>query len=255
MRDNRVRRMLADGQTVFGTMISTLREPAVVQIMVGAGFDFIMVDMEHGPYDMVDISNLMTVARLLGITPFVRVADCQYHIIARSLDAGAQGVMIPRVESVDQVRLAVDACRYPPIGKRGASVTKGHNDYLKAPLGEFVEHSNREVMLILQIEREAAVRDIDALLSFPGVDAAVIGPNDLSISLGTPGDYRNGIMTDAIQRVVSSCEQRNLPCGMHVGDRQLLRHWMERGMRLVMCSTDVQMLYGEAGRILQDLRA
>jgi len=254
MRANLVRGLMADGKVAIGTMISDVRSPAVAQIMAGAGLDFIMLDMEHGAYDISQVADIIKVTRLSGLTPMVRVPDCQYHLIARVLDAGAQAVMVPRIETVEQVKLAADAMRYPPFGKRGASVGKGHNEYLSAPLKEFIEHSNREVMLILQIERTLAVKHIDDLLSVPGVDAALVGPNDLSISLGIPGELQNPMIQNAIQTVVDTCTRHGVISGLHVGGTKVLRHWMSRGMKLIMCSSDVHMLRDGAREIVRELR-
>ncbi len=254
MRENRVRKMLAAGKIPIGTMIGDVRTPAMAQILAAAGLDFVMLDLEHGTYDLPLAADIIAAARQANVTPLVRVADCQYHLISQPLDAGAQGVMVPRIETRAQVEQAVDAVRYPPLGSRGAAVTKGHNDYRKAPLAEFVQRANREVMLILQIERAQAVENIHDLLSVPGVDAALIGPNDLSLSLGVPGEVEHPRVTTAIERVLEACRQAGIVAGLHTSDPKTLRYWMERGMRLIMCSSDVHMLYAGASQIVHNLR-
>jgi len=255
MRKNWVRELMTGDKVAIGTMISDVRSPAVAQIMAAAGLDFVMFDMEHGAYDIATVADIIKVARLSGIVPLVRVPDCQYHLISRVLDAGAQGVMVPRIETLEQVKIATEAVRYPPQGKRGASVTKGHNEYQSAPLKEFIEHSNREVLLILQIERKEAVDNINEMLSVPGVDAALIGPADLSISLGVPGETNSTIVTEAIGKVVEACARHGVWSGAHLSSTEVLRYWMTQGMRLIMCSNDVHMLADGAKKIVGALKS
>lgn len=254
MRKNALRQALQDGRTVFGTMIQELRSPAVPELMAVAGFDFIFIDMEHGAFSMETVADLIKVARLSNLTPLVRVPDDQYHFIARALDAGAQGIMVPRIERREQVERIVQWSKFPPEGSRGCSVLKGHADYRPEPEIEFTRHANRENMVILQIERKTAIENIDALLSVPGVDAAVMGPNDLALSLGIPADLNHPALVESTERVVAACQRHGIHSGTHVGDLSLLRAWMGKGMRIICYSTDLNFLLNGAKSGLKVLR-
>jgi len=129
MRPNALRERLRQGKPVYGTMIQAVPLPAIGQIMALAGCDFLFFDMEHGPFNMETIATMVQVARLAGVTPLVRVPNDEYHLMVRPLDAGAQGIMIPRVETKAQVERIVESALFPPKGKRGCSVAKGHNDF------------------------------------------------------------------------------------------------------------------------------
>ncbi|MCL5075693.1 MAG: aldolase/citrate lyase family protein [Chloroflexi bacterium] len=254
MRPNRLRGVLAQGKAVFGTMLQELRSPAVPIILANAGLDFIFVDMEHGAYNMETIADLIKVIRLTGVCPLVRVPNDEYPWIARALDAGAEGVMVPRVETRDQVERIVRYAKYPPVGERGCSVVKGHNDYRTADQLEFTRHANQENLIIIQIERQRAVENIDDLLSVPGVDAAVIGPNDLALSYGVPEDLSNPLLADACQKVVDASRRHGCFSGMHVGDVQTLKFWMAKGMRVIVYWTDIGMLAAASVKGLAELR-
>lgn len=254
MRTNEVKRKLAAGEAVFGTMISDLRSPTVIQMLAYAGYDFVFIDMEHGPYNMETAADLIRVARLSGIAPFVRVPDLAYPFLARALDAGAQGLMIPRVETREQVEHIVDCMRYPPVGSRGCSVNKGHNDFLSEPANTFCAQANKEVMVIVQIERAAAINDIEGLLSVPGVDAAVIGPNDLSLSLGADSDPMTPAVVDAIGKVVAAGKKYGVHTGIHVGNLDVIKYWAERGMRVLAHSSGLGFLSAGAKNSVASLQ-
>lgn len=254
MRDNRTRAALEKGLPVIGTMIQGMRSPAGVMIMANAGFDFILLDLEHGIFNSETAADLIQVIRLTGMTPIVRVADNLYHLIAPVLDAGAEGIMIPRVESPEQVEYAVSCAKYPPIGRRGCSVARGHNDYRSAEIHAFTQHANRHNLVIIQIECQAAVESIDTLVSVPGVDVALIGPNDLALSLGIPMGMQHEAMTTAIGRVVESCAQRAICSGIHLPDPETLLNWHARGMRMLVYSTDLSMLARCASQGISVLR-
>lgn len=254
MRPNQVKRKLQAGEAVFGTMISDLRSPTVIQMLAYAGYDFVFIDMEHGPYDMETVADLIRVARLSGIAPFVRVPDLSYPFLARPLDAGAQGLMIPRVETRQQVEYIVDCMRYPPVGSRGCSVNKGHNDFRSEPAETFCPTANGEVMVIVQIERVAAINDIEGLLSVPGVDAAVIGPNDLSLSLGVSSNPMTPAIVEAIGKVAAAGAKYGVHTGIHVGDLEVIRYWAERGMRILAHSSGLGFLSAGANESVASLR-
>jgi 2-keto-3-deoxy-L-rhamnonate aldolase RhmA len=242
VKPNALREKLQRGEPVYGTMIQAVPLPAIGQIMAVAGCDFIFYDMEHGPFNMETIATMVQVARLAGVTPLVRVPNDEYHLMVRPLDAGAQGIMIPRVETKAQVEQIIECTMFPPLGNRGCSVNKGHNDFASQDLWEFTEAANRETMIILQIERAKAIAEIDDLLSIPGVGGAIIGPNDLALSMGIRDEDKLGALEEPIQRVLDAALRRNIPCGIHIANLDWLAEWQRRGMKLLCYSTDINFL-------------
>lgn len=191
-------------------------------MMAAAGFDFIFIDTEHSSYNLDGVKDMIRVGKASNLTCLARVPDAEYHLIARTLDAGAQGIMVPRVETKQTVQRIIKAAKYPPWGERGYGPRSIITDYEQLPVKERVAELNQDTMVVVQIERKRAIDDIDNLLSVKGVDAAVIGPNDLSVSLGVPGKTNSEPMINAIQKVVDTCEKREIASCIHVRDMKTL---------------------------------
>ena len=242
MKPNPLRAKLSAGETVYGTMIQDVRSPSIGQIMARAGCDFVFFDMEHGPFDLGIIADMVKVTRLEGVTPLVRVPGYAYEYLVRPMDAGAMGVMVPRIESRTQVESIVECLMYPPVGVRGLSADKGHNDFNAQGMWDFAEQANKENLIILQIEQEEAVKNIDDILSVPGVGAAVLGPNDLAMSMGIHEKDTLATLEPAIQTVLDSAKKHNIPCGIHIGNLEWLIEWQRRGMQLIAYSNDIVFL-------------
>jgi 2-keto-3-deoxy-L-rhamnonate aldolase RhmA len=254
MKPNALHEKLRQGQPAYGTMIGDLRSPTVVQIVAQSGYDFLFIDTEHGPYSLETVADLVRVARLTGLTPLVRVPDAEYHLLVRPFDLGAQGIMIPRVETRAQVERIVKSVLFPPLGKRGCSIDKGQNDFVGQNAWSFTEEANRENLVILQIERRRAVEDIDELLSVPGVSAAIIGPNDMSLDMDLRSDVMLAALEAPIQHVLDACLAHGLPCGIHIGDLEWLAEWQRRGMLLLCYSSPLKFLRQAAASGIDWLR-
>lgn len=253
MRDNKVKQALRGGEPVIGTMVSEMRSPSIGMLLSNAGFEFFFIDMEHGAYDLQTVADMIKVARLADIVPLVRVPDGLYHLIARVLDAGAMGVMVPRVETRETVEQAVAAMRYPPLGHRGCSTGKGNSDYQKVAMWDFTRHANDNILAVMQIERQAAIDQIDDLLSVPGVDVALIGPADLTLSLGAPGPQDSAVQ-EAIQKVVDAGKRHGVATGIHLRDAEQLKVWRDRGMTMLTCSTELDFIVNGAQSMVSALR-
>lgn len=255
MRPNALGKKLGQGKAAYGTMIQAVPLPAVGQIMAGAGCDFLFFDMEHGALGIETIAAMVQMTRLAGVTPLVRVPNDQYHLMCRPLDAGAQGIMIPRVETKAQVERIVECTMFPPVGDRGCSVDKGQNDFAKQNLWEFTTEANRENMIILQIERAKAVEHIDDLLSVPGVAGVILGPNDLALSMGVRDSDMLGALEQPIQHVLDTALAEGIPCGIHIANLEWLVEWQRRGMLMLCYGTDIGFLRSGAASGIDRLRA
>jgi 2-keto-3-deoxy-L-rhamnonate aldolase RhmA len=253
MQENKVKRALQRGETVIGTIIQEVRAPAIAQILAVAGFDFFFIDMEHGSYTTETVADIVLVARLAGIVPLVRVTESLYPLMSRPLDCGAMGLMIPRVETRQQVEQIVRDTKFPPVGQRGCALTRGHSDYRQEHLARFTEWINRETLLVLQIEKRQALENIDGLLSVPGVDVALVGTNDLALSLGLR-DTNHPDVSAAIEQVIAACQRHGVAAGIHLHDVNALKRWRDKGMRFLACSTDVTMITEAGSRIVSELR-
>ncbi len=157
--NNPIKDALSKGQVVIGTMIVQVREPAIVQLFAEFGLDYMFIDMEHGPYSIETAADLILVARLAGITPLVRVGDTSYPLYSRILDAGAMGIMTPRVETVEQVEQIVQYTKYPPLGRRGFSRLASHVNFSDINVAEYVPYANQNILNIIQIESQNGSRE------------------------------------------------------------------------------------------------
>jgi 2-keto-3-deoxy-L-rhamnonate aldolase RhmA len=191
----------------------------------------------------------------VGLTPIVRVADMQYALVARALDCGAQGVVFPRVESAELLARAISWTKFPPMGVRGFGLGPWQFEYEKMTIGGAAEHFNANTMVVLQIETAAAVERRDELLSVPGIDAVMIGPVDLSISLGVPGDFEHPKMIQAIEQIRDSCLQHGVAPGVQVRSIALAKFWKERGMKFLGCGNEIAFMLEKASETAAALLA
>jgi len=252
---NRIRAKLADGKTVVGTMLVELRQPSVMTLLVSAGLDFVLIDNEHGPFSVETIADLSRAARDAGITPIVRIPELTYAHVTQSLDGGAQGIMLPRVTEPGQVELCVACMKYVPQGRRGAVIARGHTAFRGGPLAETLAAMNRETFLIIQIETAEAVARLDELLAVPGVDAALIGPTDLSVALGVAGQMDSPKLVQAIEQTLAACKAHNVIPAIHTNDVAMTAAWARRGMRLVSINSEVGHLMAGVRAAVQAIRA
>ena len=186
---NQTKIALQNGEMVLGTMLTECRSTGIVQVLKNCSFDFVIIDNEHGPFNQETIADLSRMCQLVGITPIVRVPDLLYPHLCVSLDSGAQAIMLPRITTPDQVRTAVDMMKYPPMGHRGNAMNRSHTKFMVGDLPQFIEDMNEATMLVAQIETAESLETVDEIASIDGVDVIFIGPNDLAISLGIPGQF------------------------------------------------------------------
>jgi 2-keto-3-deoxy-L-rhamnonate aldolase RhmA len=251
---NRMKQALKAGQPVIGTMLVELRQPSVMQILKAAGFDFVIIDSEHGPFNDETIADLSRAARQLDLTPIVRVPDMQYPYIARALDGGAQGIMLPRVTDAVHVQEAVSYMKYPPMGRRGCAFARGSTDFRGGPLAESMRAANEETLFMVQIETVEALEDIDSILEVPGVDAALLGPTDLSIALGEPGQIDSPVMQDAIRKTIAACQRHDVAPAIQLLDLDAAAAWADSGMRVLSLFSEMTLLLRGGAAVASTLR-
>ena len=176
---------------MVGTMVSEMRNAEVAYILAAAGMDFLMVDTEHSSVGVESLQNIIRATRAAGMVPLARVTDNQYPFIARILDMGAMGIMVPRVNTAEEARSVVQHAKYPPLGQRGFGARGVMTDYESVTVPEVINWVNENTLVIVQVESAEALAELDQTSRVPGIDVALIGPNDLSISLGIPGDFEH----------------------------------------------------------------
>jgi 2-dehydro-3-deoxyglucarate aldolase/4-hydroxy-2-oxoheptanedioate aldolase len=246
MYTNPVKTALKAGQLQLGMNFGQLRSAEIPRLLAAAGFHWAFIDTEHGGFDLETVEDVCRVARLAGLCPVVRVVDLQYGLVARALDSGAGGIIFPRMEDPKLLETALSWTKFPPAGVRGYGLQPSQTEYSGLPFNDVIAQVNANTLTVLQIESRRAVEARDELLSVPGIDAVMIGPADLSISLGVPGDFQNPKMVEAMESVREACERHGVAPGTHTRNAGLARFWKQRGMRFLGCGSDIAFLWEKA---------
>jgi 4-hydroxy-2-oxoheptanedioate aldolase len=247
MATNLLKQKLAAGKWVSGPIVEEIRTGGGVKMLALAGHDFLWWDMEHNFYDWDQILNLVQLTYLNGMTPLVRVTDLSYANVARALDAGAQGIVIPRVDNAEQAEQAVSYAKYPPRGRRGAG-GMARNFYETKSALQSVQDGNAETMLILQVEHPDAIGELDAICQVDGVDVICVGPQDLSVNMGIHGQFDNPLFLDAIDKINEICAKYDKPVGMVSRDAASFKIWNDLGCRFLVCNSDLSLIFQQASR-------
>lgn len=232
MRPNEVKRRLRDGQAVVGCFVG-FPSPEVVEICGYAGFDFVMIDAEHGPMTTESAYHMTLAAEASGTVPMIRVAQNVPQVILRHLDIGPAGVMIPQVNSAEEARAVVEATKYHPHGRRGLAPARSAGFGVQQTLQEYTEVSNRETLVIIQIENIRGVERVPEILEVPGVDVLFVGPSDLAQSMGYPGQVNHPEVLEAIDRVLDMCRGSEVAVGMVATTAAETNRLIERGFRMI----------------------
>lgn len=233
-RINTTKRKLDAGETVFGIFVA-IPSPRVVELCGIAGFDYVVIDAEHGPIDLGVCENMVRAAEAVGMTPIVRVPGHDSKVILRYLDVGAQGVMAPQVNSVKDAQAIIDAVKYAPVGKRGLGPGRAAMYGLGEPLREYAPNENNELLIIVQLENIAALDELDALVKVPGIDAFEIGTADLSASMGFPGQSSRPDVQEVVQRFVNAVLGAGSVIGDTANDAASAADLRKRGYRMLDC--------------------
>jgi 2-dehydro-3-deoxyglucarate aldolase len=217
----------------------TLNNPSIAEIMADSGFDWLCVDMEHSVTDYAEAQQLILAIQSKGIKAYVRVGENNVRIIKRVLDAGADGIIIPSVNSADEARRAVDALKYPPEGKRGVGLARAQS--YGFGFDEYLNQSSKEIKLIVQIEHINAINELEAILNIDGVDGTFIGPYDLSGSLGKPGQWDEPEVREALIKYEETVKKYDKWIGFHVitPDFNLVKEKVAKGYNFIAFSLDV----------------
>ena len=212
---NKLRDLYAAGKPAIGTFFSA-GNASFMESLGYSGLDYVIIDTEHGPFDTMDMQELIRAAEAGGLAPVVRIADVTHKEIQRAADCGAQGIIVPCLRNLDDFKKAADLAKYAPAGNRGFIKGRGagfgYAEWTKGPLEQYYERSNEKLMLIPQCETKEALEQIEEIVAIDGVDGIFIGPFDLSTCLGIPGQFDDPRYLAAKERVRKTCEAAGKPC-------------------------------------------
>lgn len=247
MRGNPVKQALASGDSVYGAMVFEFFSPGLPQICRNAGAAFILYDMEHTGLSFETLKTQVALCRGLDVVPMARVPRGEYHFIARALDVGALGVMVPMVGTAGEAAEIVACTRYPPAGRRGAAFGFAHDDYEGGDVVAKMAAIHARTLVIAQIETTEGLANVEAIAATPGVDALWIGHFDLTNFMGIPGQFRHPEYLAAVKRIVAACDAAGKTAAFLTTDDEWAREYSKRGFRLFAYGVDQAML-GQALR-------
>jgi len=246
---------LRAGETVVGVMVSAIRNPEIAPILSAAGYDFMVVDMEHSVITAESVGAILLAAGSASIAAFVRPPSKGSDEIPRMVDAGAVGLLVPHVECADDARSLVRRIKYSPMGERGVAMTRAHSRFRKpVDARAYAERANRDTILAVQVESILALERIRETVSVEGVDIAFMGPADLAQSLGLLGETAHPRVWDAFDRVVHACKGAGKVAGTMVHDAAGAQQAIRRGAKFVIYSNDISLLVSGGRSALEQLR-
>lgn len=254
MKKNKTKAKLKRGEIALGHFVLEFDTPGIGQMVANAGCDFVLFDMEHSSLTQDSIRRSILSAKAAGITAVVRVPYTEYFFMARALDAGAEGVMIPRVETREQTLKIIDSMKYPPMGNRGAAFGIAHDDYASTDIATAAAQANEETLVIVQTETAKAVENIDEILSVDGVDVAWLGQCDMTVSLGIPGQYDHPAFLKALDKILNACEKYGVILGFLPLDVPNALEMIDKGARCIAYSADVFLFSNALKADIQDIQ-
>ncbi|MBL8698508.1 MAG: aldolase [Alphaproteobacteria bacterium] len=255
MRNNPVKTKIMAGGSAFGVMVFEFFTPGIAQICKAAGAEFILYDMEHTAVSTETLRQQFAMCRGLGIAPFVRVPATEYDFIARMLDVGAMGIMVPMVDTAEQAAFIAACCKYPPVGRRGAAFGVAHDDFLPGSPLDKMKAGNERTLVICQIETAKGAENCDAIAAVPGVDVLWVGHFDLTNFMGIPTQFQNPRYLAAIDAVVAACAKHGKVPAFMAADQTWMKDYLAKGFRLMAHGVDSAIFQGALAQGIEFMKA
>jgi len=253
---NLTRKRLAAGELALGMGVRQSRTVDIATVAKTCGFDWLFIDMEHSSLDVDRASQLAMASLGAGISPIVRVPGHEHYHASRLLDNGAQGIVAPHVDSVEEAGRVARACRYPPLGHRSVAGAQPQLGFRSVPVGEATRLVNEETLVVVMLETPKAIAGADAIAQVQGVDVLLIGTNDLCAEMGIPGKLDDPRVEDAYQAVIAACRKHGKYPGMGgVYEPKLMEKYIGMGMRFILSGNDLSFMMAGAKARADMLRA
>ncbi len=252
---NHTKEKLKAGEVCLGFGVRNARTVDVAKIAKVCGYDWLFIDMEHSALSMESVGNMSCAALDAGITPIVRAAGHEHFHASRPLDAGAQGIVVPHINSAAEAKRVASQCLYPPVGHRSLAGGMAQLEYASLPMAEATRTLNDNALVVVMIESPEAVQNADEMAAVPGIDVLLFGTNDLCAEMGIPGQYGHPDVAKAYDRVLSACRNNGKFPGMGgIYDQELSEKFIKLGMRFILSGNDLSFLMNGAKARSQFLR-
>lgn len=245
---NHVKEKIARGEPVYSMTVRLVRSIDIASIAYTAGFDCIYIDMEHSSFPLETAGHICMACTSLGVTPFVRIPSTEPHFIARVLDSGALGIVVPSVQSAEDARAVVRAAKHPPFGDRSVAGSAPQLHFKQLPSEECTRQLDKATMIIAMIESPEGLEAVEEIAAVEGVDILLVGASDLSTSLGIPGQVNHPLVHAAFQRTLAACKTHNkaLGVGGMGGHPEMMKELLAQGAQYVSTGNDISFLVGAA---------
>ena len=252
---NVAKKRLEAGELAIGVGVRQARTVDIGKAMKTAGFDWLFIDMEHNAMDLDVATQIAVAAQDAGITPVVRVPGFEHYLASRALDGGALGIVFPHVDDAATAARLASYCRFPPDGKRSMVGALPQVGFASHPLGEMARAVNAATLVIVMLETQA-IDNAEAIAAVPGIDALLIGTNDLCMEMGIPGEFAHDRVVAAYDKVIAACRAKGKHPGMGGAYApQLIERYVARGMRLILAGNDFSFLMAGARAQAAGVRA
>lgn len=240
---NHAKRQLQAGRLAIGLGLRQARTVDIAQLAKTCGFDWLFIDCEHNSMDTDTAAQIAAASLAVGITPVVRVPGYEHYHASRMLDNGAQGIVVPHVETAEEARRIADHCRFPPVGRRSMGGGLQQVGFAPMPVGDLARTVNEETLVVVMLESPRGIENCEAIAAVPGIDAILIGTNDLCFEMGIPGEFDDPRVIEAYRRMIAACRKHGKFPGMGgLYTPELLQRHIEMGVQLVLAGSDFSLL-------------
>jgi 2-keto-3-deoxy-L-rhamnonate aldolase RhmA len=249
-RPDEIKKRLAAGEPVLGSMVFEFFTPGIARICANAGAEFVMYCMEHTGIGFETLKPQFALCRALGVAPLVRVPATEYHFVARALDVGALGIMVPLVDTPEQAERIISFTRYPPKGRRGAAFGFAHDDYEGGDVVGKMREIHSRTLVICMIETRSGLDNVEAIAAVEGVDVLWLGHFDLTNFLGIPGQFSHPQYRDAVKRIAAAAAKHGKSAGYMAATAELGREYLAHGYRMIATGTDQGLLQNATAQLI-----
>ena len=244
---NTAKNRLESGELALGIGLRQARTVDIGKIMKTCGYDWLFIDMEHNSMSIDTAAQISVAAQDAGVAPIVRVPGFQHFHATRALDGGAQGVVVPHVDTAEVAAEMVSNCKYPPVGHRSVTGRLPQVNFEAHPQDEVTRSVNNATLVVVMVETPTAVENVEAIAAVPGVDSVLVGTNDLCTEMGIPGAVGDARIQEIMERVVAACRAHGKHPGLGgVYEPPLMERYIRMGMRLILCGNDLTMMMAAA---------
>ncbi len=233
---------LAENNIIYGSMLNELYFPNIVHMYKNLGYDFCLIDCEHGTLSYSEVGTLVAMSRAVGLRAIVRIPEVRRECVLKYLDLGADGLLAPMIDGPEMAARLVQFAKYPPEGIRGVSIHRPHSLYAPGSMTEYIKKANERTSVFVQIELQSALNAVDEIASIPGLDGLFIGPSDLSMDLGIFNELSHPLMQDSVQKTASSAQAHGIASGVITSNKGLISCAVRAGMKMICAGSETRAL-------------